>query len=88
MDQLKIKIVPTNTLKVGDRYFSYGGIFRVRDVIVSEIHDDIGYGKCHANISDYEGVAPGHTDCFIPVYWRDGWNNQGNSLATTALIIE
>jgi hypothetical protein len=57
-------------------------------------------GPCHVNYCEFLGNADPGYECQIPVQWRDGrhaehgrhvndnfWNQQGNGLARTALVV-
>ena len=97
MNIIQTRSVPTNSLKVGDVFIAYGGLFRVVEVIVSQCHGDIadnGGGEVHANKSEFLGHAYDDAECAIPAHWRDGrapyglWNQQGNRFATTSLVTD
>jgi hypothetical protein len=92
--------VPTNTLKVDDLIIAHGGLFRVREVKVSQSHDASGPGgDCHVNYCEFLGNAHPGYECQIPKHWRDGsedrgnpgrynyWNQQGNGLARTCKVV-
>lgn len=81
------KVVSANELNVGDLIISHGGLFRVREVIVSQAHEIDERGVTHANICDFLGDAHPDMECSIPVAWRKDWNQQGNSLAKVAVIV-
>ena len=103
MTNLKTISVPTNTLKVGDVIVAHGGLFRVFEVKVAapRAGDQVEIrGACHVNRCEFLGNASEDYECQIPVGWRDGspdlgnpgrtnhWNQQGNGLARTALVVE
>jgi hypothetical protein len=94
--------VPTNTLKVNDIIIAHGGLFRVREVKTSQSHGFLPEenGAVHVNYCEYLGDASPDYPCQIPACWRDGsedrgnpgrynyWNQQGNGLARTCLVLE
>jgi hypothetical protein len=52
------------------------------------------YGDCHANKCEFLGNIHADYECAIPKHWRDGsapyghWNQQGNGLARTTLVVD
>jgi hypothetical protein len=102
MKRYEVESVPTNTLKVGDLIIAHGGLFRVFEVKVAAPRADDQVevrGACHVNRCEFLGDAEAGHACQIPVAWRDGspdrgnpgrtnhWNQQGNGLARTALVV-
>ncbi len=92
--------VPTNTLKVGDVIIAHGGVFRVIEAKQYPADDDGERGPVQVNRCEFLGNASNDYECAIPKHWRDGraadvgrpaldnfWNQQGNGLARTALVV-
>ena len=94
------KSVPTNTLKVGDTIIVHGGLFRVFEVRQPEHMASEAGGACSVNRCEFLGNAHADYECAIPKHWRDGsddlgnpgrtnhWNQQGNGLARTTLVVD
>lgn len=96
--------VPTNTLKVNDIIIAHGGLFRVKEVKdFADFQRDLDVPAAergHVNYCEFLGNAHADYECAIPKHWRDGsedqgnpgrynyWNQQGNHLARTCLVLE